>query len=194
MNEAMADETSTPELDGAAAHGAAIEIESPIAEPPVDPRDGEIAALKEEVASLKDRLLRAAADSENLRKRGEREKAEATLYAATNFARDLLTVADSMGRALAAISPEVRADRVAANLLAGVELTERELHNVFERYNIRRLEAVGQKFDPNMHQALFEVPTGDHAPGTVVEEVQAGYAIGERCLRAAMVGVAKTPG
>ncbi len=130
---------------------------------------------------------------ENLRKRAERERAEATLYAATNFARDLLSVSDNMSRALAAVSPDARenADEMTKNLLAGVELTERELLKVFERYNIRKVETVGAKFDPNFHQALFEVPTKDHPPGTVVQEMQSGFAIGERCLRPAMVGVAK---
>lgn len=184
----MADETQTPDFIE-----TAPEIESPIAEAPVDPRDAEIAALKDETAALRDRLLRLAADMDNLRKRSEREKAEATLYAATNFARDLLSIADNMGRALAAVSPDDReaADEVTQNLLAGVEVTERELLNTFQRYGIRKLETVGQKFDPNMHQALFEVPTSEHPPGTVVQEMQAGFAIGERCLRPAMVGVAK---
>jgi molecular chaperone GrpE len=189
----MADETTTPEqAEAAPAH---VEIESPIAVEP-DARDIEIAQLKEEVASLKDRLLRTAADMENLRKRSEREKAEATLYAASNFARDLLSVADNMRRALASISPEAReaADDMTRNLLAGVEMTERELLNVFQRYNIRKVETVGAKFDPNFHQALFELPTSEHPPGTVVQEMQSGFAIGDRCLRPAMVGVAKAEG
>ena len=170
-------------------------MESPIAVD-ADPRDIEIAKLKEEAAALKDRLLRTAADMENLRKRLEREKAEATLYAATNFARDLLSVADNMQRAVSAVSPEARAsaDDALKNLLAGVELTEKELLNVFQRYNIRKVETVGVKFDPNYHQALFEMPTSAHPPGTVVQEMQSGFAIGERCLRPAMVGVAKAEG
>lgn len=172
------------------------EIESPMAEPPDDPRDAQVEALQQEVADLKDRLLRLAADMDNLRKRGEREKAEATLYAATNFARDMLAVTDNLGRALAAVSPEARerADEVTANLLAGVELTERELLNTLQRHGIRKLETLGQKFDPNMHQALFEVPTSEQAPGTVIQEMQSGFAIGDRCLRPAMVGVAKAAG
>ena len=182
----MADETNTSDFIE-----FPTDIESPMAEPPLDERDLQIEALTGEVAALKDRMLRLAAEAENTRKRLEREKAEATLYAATNFARDLLSVADNMGRALAAVSPEVRADEVAANLLSGVEMTERELINVLQRYNIRKLETIGQKFDPNMHQALFEMPTSDQPPGTVVQEMQAGYAIGERCLRPAMVGIAK---
>jgi molecular chaperone GrpE len=192
----MADETTTPAQNGAdAAPHEQVEMESPIAVEP-DAKDIEIAQLKEEAAALKDRLLRTAADMENLRKRAEREKAEATLYAATNFARDLLSVADNMQRALAAVTPEWRekADDATKNLLAGVELTEKELLNVFQRYNIRKVETVGAKFDPNVHQALFEMPTSEHPPGTVVQEMQSGFAIGERCLRPAMVGVAKAEG
>src|SRR5215211_1570984 len=123
--------------------------------PAPDPKDAEIAALAEERDQLKDRLLRLAADMDNLRKRAEREKAEATLYAATNFARDLLSVADNFSRALAAVTPEQRAaaDEMSRNLLAGIEVTERELANVLERHGIRRIDAMGQKFDPHMHQA-----------------------------------------
>lgn len=161
----------------------------------VDPREAEITALKEEAAALKDRLLRTAAEMDNLRKRAEREKAEATLYAASNFARDLLGVADSMERALAAVPPGEReaASESLKNMLTGIELTDRELLNVFQRHNIRRLDAVGQKFDPNYHQAMFEVPTADYPPGTVVQEIQKGFVVGERVLRPAMVGVAKAP-
>ena len=194
----MADDTKAPEPT-AAPEQPAPEADAPAEEleaPEIDARDLEILQLKEESGALKDRLLRTAADMENLRKRAEREKAEATLYAATNFARDLLSVADNMSRALAAMPAEARerADDATKNLLAGVELTERELLKVFERYNIRKVETVGAKFDPNVHQALFEVPTKDHPPGTVVQEMQSGFAIGERCLRPAMVGVAKAEG
>jgi molecular chaperone GrpE len=152
-------------------------------------------ALREENAQLKDKLLRGLADMENLRKRLEREKAEATLYAASNFARDLLSVADNFSRAVAAVTPEQRAaaDEMSSNLLAGIEVTERELTNVLERHGIRRIDALGQKFDPHMHQAMFEVPTADHPAGTVVQVMQNGYAIGTRCLRPALVGVAKAP-
>ena len=184
----MADDPTTPDFIEPDS-----EIDSSI-EPPFDARDAQIAALAEEAAALKDRLLRVAAEAENTKKRLEREKAEATLYAATNFARDLLSVADNMGRALAAVSAEerARADEVMQNLMTGVEVTERELLNVFQRYNIRKLDTLGEKFDPNMHQALFEVPTNEAPPGTVMQEMQAGYAIGERCLRPAMVGVASS--
>jgi molecular chaperone GrpE len=162
----------------------------------VDPRDEEIIQLKEEVAAAKDRLLRFAAEAENTKKRLEREKAEATLYAASNFARDLLGVADSLQRVLAAVPAEEREiiDDVMKKFLAGIEMTERELLNVFQRHNLRKLETIGQKFDPNFHQAMFEIPTSEAAPGTVVQEVQSGYAVGERCLRPALVGVAKAEG
>ena len=195
----MADDTKAPEQTngaGTPAPEAAQEADAVQDAPEIDARDLEIAQLKEEAAQFKDRLLRTAADMENLRKRAEREKAEATLYAATNFARDLLSVADNMQRALAAVPAEARekADEATKNLLAGIEMTERELLKVFERYNIRKVETVGAKFDPNVHQALFEMPTKDHPPGTVVQEMQSGFAIGERCLRPAMVGVAKAEG
>jgi molecular chaperone GrpE len=161
-----------------------------------DPRDEEIITLKEEVAAAKDRLLRFAAEAENTKKRLEREKAEATLYAASNFARDLLSVADSLSRALAAVPAEEReiVDDVMKKFLDGIEMTERELLNAFQRHNIRKLEPIGQKFDPNYHQAMFEVPTSEYSPGTVTQEVQSGYAVGERCLRPALVGVAKAEG
>ncbi len=158
-----------------------------------DPRDAELVSLKEEVAASRDRLLRLAAEMENLRKRTDREKAEATLYAASNFARDLLSVADSLSRALAAVPPEEREviDDVMQKFLDGIEITERELLSVFQRHNIRKIETIGQKFDPNFHQAMFEIPTAEKPAGTVMQEVQSGYAVGERCLRPALVGVAK---
>ncbi len=173
------------------------ETEAEILPPDVeDLRDGEIVTLKDEVAQSKDRLLRLAADMENLRKRTEREKAEATLYAATNFARDLLSVADNLRRALEALTEEERdrAGEIEKNLIAGVEVTERELLNVFQRHGIRKLDVVGQKFDPNFHQAIYEVPTSEKPPGMVMQELQAGYAVGDRCLRPAMVGVSKAEG
>jgi molecular chaperone GrpE len=183
----MSHETDLPDFDD-------VEMESPMEEIHADPRDEEIVVLKEEAAALKDRLLRLAAEMENLRKRTEREKAEATLYAASNFARDLLNVSDNLGRALQAVSTEERerAGEIERNLIGGVEATERELQNVFQRHGIRKIEAVGAKFDPNFHQAMFEVPTSEKPPGTVMQELQSGYAVGERCLRPALVGVSKT--
>jgi molecular chaperone GrpE len=159
------------------------------------PEDDQVASLMEEAADLKDRLLRTMADMENLRKRSEREKAEATLYAATSFARDLLSVADSLDRALQSTPEEGRdnLDEATRNLLAGIEVTHKELINVLSRHGIARIEPMGAKFDPHFHQAMFEVPEASSPPGTVVQVMQAGYTIGERCLRPALVGVAKAP-
>lgn len=152
--------------------------------------------LREENAALKDRVLRAMAETENLRKRAEREKAEATLYAATNFARDLLSVSDSLSKALEMMSDEAReqADDATRNLVAGIELTRRELLNSFQKHGIVEVKPQDEKFDPNFHQAMFEVPGSGKPNGTVVQVVQTGYKIGERVLRPALVGVAKDSG
>lgn len=161
-----------------------------------DPREAEITALKEEAGKLKDQLLRTFAEMDNLRKRMEREKAEATLYAASNFARDILSVSDNMERALATAEADhlKEATEPVKNLVAGVEMTNRELLNVFERHGITRIDPMGEKFDPHYHQAVFQVPTNDAAPGTVMQVMQAGFKIGERVLRPAMVGVATAAG
>ena len=159
-------------------------------EEPLDP----VAALEIEVADLKDKLLRTMADMENLRRRSEREKAEATLYAATNFARDVLPVGDNLARALDTMDEEARANAGEAvkNLLEGVALTQRELLNTLQKHNIKIIEPMGEKFDPNLHQAMYEVPDPEAVNGTVVAVMQSGYSIGERILRPAMVGVAKS--
>ena len=149
--------------------------------------------LATENADLKDRVLRAMAETENLRKRAEREKAEATLYAATNFARDLLSVSDSMAKALEMMPDDARktADEATRNLIEGIELTRRELLNSFQKHGIVEVDPLDEKFDPNYHQAMFEVPGSDKPNGTVVQVVQTGFKIGERILRPALVGVAK---
>jgi molecular chaperone GrpE len=152
-----------------------------------------VAALAKEAADLKDRLLRTLAEMENLRRRTEREVADARTYGVTNFARDILAVADSMERALKALDDEIRdkADAGVKALLDGVELTERELIKVMEKHGVRRIEPQGQKFDPNLHQAMFEIPDATVPAGTVVQIMQPGYTIGERVLRPALVGIAK---
>jgi molecular chaperone GrpE len=144
-------------------------------------------------ADLKDRLLRTLAEMENLRKRTEREVADARLYGVTSFGRDLLGVADNMRRALDAVSPELRASAEAGvkALIDGVELTERELIKVLEKNGVRQFSPRGEKFDPNFHQAMYEVPNATVPAGSVVEVVAPGYMIGERVLRPAMVGVSK---
>jgi len=162
---------------------------APAAEAALDP----VAALAKEAADLKDRLLRTLAEMENLRRRTEREVADARTYGVTNFARDILAVADSMERALKALDDEIRdkADAGVKALLDGVEITERELIKVMEKHGVRRIEPQGQKFDPNLHQAMYEIPDATVPAGTVVQIMQPGYTIGERVLRPAMVGVAK---
>jgi len=150
----------------------------------VDP----VAVLTKEVAELKDKHLRALAEMENLRKRGERELAEARLYFSMNFAREVLSVADNLRRAIEA---QQQGDGGVKALLDGVELTERELLKMLEKHGITKFEPVGEKFNPNFHQAMFEVSDPAVAPGTVVQVVQAGYKIGDRVLRPALVGVSK---
>ena len=140
-----------------------------------------------------DRLLRTLAEMENLRRRTEREVADARTYGITNFARDILAVADNMERALKALDDEIRekADAGVKALLDGVELTERELIKAMEKHGVKKLEPQGGKFDPNLHQAMFEIPDESVPAGTVVQVMQPGYTIGERVLRPALVGVSK---
>jgi molecular chaperone GrpE len=153
---------------------------------------GKLDGLKEENAELKDRLLRAAAEMENLRRRTERDKSDTAKFAVSNFARDTLTIADNLSRAIAHV-PDGAADKDPAlkSFLEGVQVTERELMNVMERHGIARLDPQGERFDPNKHQAMFEVDNKDVPEGTIIEVVQPGYVIAERILRPAMVGVAK---
>jgi molecular chaperone GrpE len=145
-----------------------------------------------ENAEMRDRLLRTLADMENLRRRTEREKADTARYAITNFARDVLTVGDNLKRTVDHVPAEAAAqDPALKTFLEGVELTERELLNVLERHGVTRIEPLGQRFDPNCHQAMYEVQNADVPEGTVVDVMQSGYAIGDRCLRPALVAVAK---
>lgn len=176
----MADQTARTEDEAAAPEAAA-------------PQPAPSTALEREHAEMKDRLLRMLAEMENLRKRTEREVTDARLYGVANFARDVLGVADNMRRALEAVTPELRssADAGAKALIDGVELTERELLKVLEKNGMRQFSPQGEKFDPNLHQAMFEVPDASVPAGSVVQVVQPGYMIGERVLRPALVGVSK---
>lgn len=149
---------------------------------------------EQEIADLKDKLLRALADVENTRRQKEREVDEARRYAVTRFARDLLDVADNLRRALAVPAAAADENPALKNLLTGVEMTERSLQGVLERHQVKRIEPqLGEKLDPNRHQAMFEVPKPDGVPGTIAEVVQAGYLIADRLLRPAMVGVVARP-
>ena len=152
-----------------------------------------VVKLIKENDELKDRSLRLAAEMENLRRRTARDMVDARTYAVTNFARDMLTVSDNLRRALEAIPEEAKAagDAGFRALIDGVEITERAMLSTLERHGVKKLAPEGEKFDPNFHQAMFEVPNPDVPANTVVQVVQPGYSIGERVLRPAMVGVAK---
>jgi len=152
-----------------------------------------LAEAKREAAEFKDKLLRTLAEMENLRKRTEREVLDARVYGIAGFARDVLAVADNIHRALAAIGPELReaADAKVKALIEGVELTERELLKSLEKNGVKKFSPEGEKFDPNVHQAMYEIPTSDLPPGQVAQVIQAGYMIGDRVLRPAMVAVSK---
>lgn len=155
----------------------------------IDPRIGR---LQEDNAGLRDQLLRMAADMENLRKRTQRDVVDAKTYAVTNFARDMLSVSDNLRRALDAIPADaLETDSGFKALAEGVEMTERTLLQTLERHGVTQLSPEGQKFDPNFHQAMFEIPNADVPSNTVVQVVQNGYAIGDRVLRPALVGIAK---
>ena len=188
----MADETpTTPEKqqDAPASDAPAAANDTGPATPAAD----DAAALKAEVADLKDKLLRTLAEMENLRKRTEREVADQRQYAVASFARDMLTVGDNLRRAIEAVPKEQRGsgDQALDALIEGVEMTERGLEQSLAKFGVRRVEAKGQKFDPSFHQAMFEVEVPDGQPGTVADEIQAGYAIGDRVLRPVMVSVVK---
>jgi molecular chaperone GrpE len=172
------------------AESTTAEAENPTAPEPADP----VAEAKREAAEFKDKLLRTLAEMENLRKRTEREVFDARLYGIAGFARDVLAVADNMHRALDAIGPDLREsdDAKVKALIEGVELTERELLKTLEKNGVKKFSPQGEKFDPNLHQAMYEVPTSDLPPGLVADVIQAGYMIGERVLRPAMVAVSKT--
>lgn len=149
------------------------------------------AALAEEIAQLKDKLLRAMAETENVRRRVEREREETAKYAVSSFAKELAGVADNLRRAIDAVPAETRAaDEAVRSLLEGVEATERALLAGFERFGVSRIDPLGERFDPNRHQAMAQIDS-DQPPGTVIQVMQAGYMIHDRLLRPAMVVVAK---
>ena len=152
-----------------------------------------LAELEKELEQVRQHALYAQAETQNVRRRLEQEKINAAQYAATGFARDMLSVKDNLERALASIPDELREDDRLKSLVAGIEVTGRELETVFQRNGIAKVESLGQKLDPHFHQAMIEVPDGKAEPGTIVQEMQAGYTIKERLLRPALVGVARKP-
>jgi molecular chaperone GrpE len=151
-----------------------------------------VAELEQQLEEAKSKALYAAAETQNVRRRLETELKQATSYAAAGFARDMLAIKDHLDRALAAVGEDLRADKTASNFLAGIEATARELDAVFQRNGIERVKSVGEPLDPHRHQAMVEMPS-DQEPGTIVEELQAGYVMKDRLLRPALVAVAKKP-
>jgi molecular chaperone GrpE len=193
-----AERAAAPEIDdGAAGPAASDDGQAPAAEPveswpATAASEGRLAELEAEVADLRDKLLRALAETENVRRRGQRDREEASKYAISGFAREMIVVADNLRRALEHVAPEARRnDEMLESLAAGVEMTERAMLAAFERFGIRPIESLGQKFDHNLHEAMFEVEDPAQPAGTVVHEMERGYVLDDRLLRAARVGVAK---
>jgi molecular chaperone GrpE len=179
----MSDPTARPRA------AAAPEAETQPTPEPADP----LVEAQHQASEFKDKLLRTLAEMENLRKRTEREVADTRQYAIAAFARDVLAVADNMHRALDAIGDELRqsSDTKVKALVEGVDLTERELLKILERNGVRKFSPLGEKFDPNLHQAMYEVPDSGAAAGSVAQVIQAGYMLGDRVLRPALIAVAK---
>ena len=153
----------------------------------------DFADLVKELEEVRQHVLYAQAETQNVRRRLEQEKQTAAAYAATGFARDMLSVKDNLDRALAAVPEDLRQDEKMKALLTGIEVTSRELDSVFQRHGVTRVEAMGKPLDPHRHQAMVEIPSEDAVPGTIVQEMQAGYMLKDRLLRPALVGVARKP-
>ncbi|HEY8352849.1 MAG TPA: nucleotide exchange factor GrpE [Sphingomonadales bacterium] len=190
MNQDENQQNKTDNPEGAKPEEAAAEGRT------AAPAEGDQAAAQPadqsaEIAALKDRLLRTLAEMENLRKRAEREREDAAKYAISSFARDLLGVADNLRRALESLPDAARNDENVKVFVDGMELIERELLKAFEKAGIRRIDPLGEKFDHNLHEALFEVPSADQPSGVVIQVIQPGYVINDRLLRAARVGVTR---
>jgi molecular chaperone GrpE len=188
MTDTNARPNMDPTMDAAAEPDNTVSPAPGAGERVIDPTDFASVA-----AEYKDKLLRALAEMENLRRRTEREIADVRQYAVSNFARDIVAVADNLARSVSAVDPAQRAqaDTGLKALLDGVELTERELLKVLEKHGVRKFDPMGQKFDPNLHQAMFELPDPSRPAGTVAQVMQPGYLLGDRVLRPALVAVAK---
>jgi len=186
----MSSEENTPNenIEETAANAEAPVTPAAETDEPTAPREP---TAEEQVADLKDKLLRQIAESENVRKRAERQVSEAASYAISNFAREMLAVSDNLRRALDALGENAAQNDDIKAFLEGVEMTERELLNIFERVGIEKIVPVGEKFDHNFHQAMFEIEHTDAAPGTIMQVIQPGYVLKGRLLRPAMVGIAK---
>ena len=192
---AAAEEESAPAEQAEAGNSAADEVEADEVEADeVEAEDGDaIAKLETEVGQLKDSLLRAMAEMENLRRRSQREKEDALKYAPGTLAKALLPVADNLRRALDSLPEEARGEEKLAPLISGIEMTEKELQSAFAKNGIERIDPMGEKMDPNWHEAMFEVPDAEKPAGTVVQVVEVGYRLQDRLLRPARVGVSRKP-
>ncbi len=198
--EAEAEAPADPSGEGEAAEEAPVDTS---AEPLVDlsgleaaaalsPDEDPVAVLEGEVASLKDQLLRAIAETENVRRRSQREREDSVKYAAAPIIRDLLGVADNLQRALESVPEELAAENeVVSNLRLGVQMTQKELMSAFERHQIRVIHPLGEKLDPHFHEAMFEIEDPEQPAGTVVQVIQAGYRLHDRLIRPARVGISK---
>jgi molecular chaperone GrpE len=188
----MADPNGQNDNPAKPAEGAEPVVSKPYIMPD-DPEEGSVEAFAKEAADARDKMLRTLAEMENLRKRTAREVSDARTYGISGFARDVLDIADNLQRALDAVPAEARAaaDPGLKALIEGVELTERSLHNALEKNGVRKFDPAGEKFDPNVHQAMYEVPDPSVPVGTIAQVIQSGYMIGDRVLRPALVGVAK---
>lgn len=187
--QAAADEAVAKELDGVPAD-MLDEAEDAEAK---DDLSTALEALKNDLDAAKQEVLYARAESQNVRRRAEKDVQDARAYAATGFARDILSVYDNLVRAIEAIPADLHDDPRLKGLVTGVEATQREVEKVFGQHGITRIASTGMPLDPNQHQAMLEIPTDEHEPGTVVQEMQTGWMIRDRLLRPAMVGVAKKP-
>lgn len=191
----------TPEEAAAAADAAAdmaAEQQEHAAEAGADEEDEVVVEIEEpadpeaEIADLKDKLLRTLAEMENLRRRSQKDREDALKYASANFARDMLSVADNLRRAIESIPEDGDPDGAAlVGFIEGIALTEKDLLSALERHKIKKIEPMGEKFDPQFHEALFEIPTNDAPSGTVMQVIETGYVIHDRLLRPAKVGIAK---
>lgn len=183
--DAALDEAAEKELEG---------VPEELREGGPEEKEGDaIAQLRADLDAARQDVLYARADTQNVRRRMEKEVQDARAYAATSFARDVLSVSDNLARAIESIPADLHDDPRMKVFVTGIEATQRELEKVFSQYGITRIAATGMPLDPNQHQAMLEIPTEEHEPGTVVQEMQPGYMIKDRLLRPAMVGVAKKP-
>ena len=182
------DQAAEKELEGVPEH-----LRNGEPDPAPESEEDALALLRADLERAKQDVLYAQAETQNLRRRMEKDISDARNYAGTGFARDILSVSDNMARALEAIPADLREDERVNVIIAGIEATQRELDRIFTQHGITRIASIGLPLDPNQHQAMMEIPVADQEPGTIVQEMQSGYMIKDRLLRPAMVGVARKP-